>query len=279
MGVQYHRPYSDEVKFDDIMPNLGLSYALTDNQQLYFSYAEGLSAPRTDNLYAIRLQPDGSVGRPTPESETTEAYDLGWRLNVGNTIASLAAYYINYDNRIVSSFDPELGFSVDRNVGTVKIHGVDAQIGQRIGEMFELTGSVAYNNSELQDDTPGQTPGSVVATAGKQLVETPEWTYSARADVNFSENAHVGLQGKYVGQRFGTDLNDEFVSDYIVVDLDVRYTFHFKGVESAEVQFNVTNLLDEEYFGNISSGVGGTNVGFYSIGAPRTVMGSVKFEF
>ena len=115
--------------------------------------------------------------------------------------------------------------------------------------------------------------------AGKQLVETPEWTYSARADVNFSENAHVGLQGKYVGQRFGTDLNDEFVADYIVVDLDVRYTFHFKGVESAEVQFNVSNLLDEEYFGNISSGVGGTNVGFYSIGAPRTVMGSVKFEF
>jgi iron complex outermembrane recepter protein len=279
MGVQYHQPYSDEVKFDDILPNLGLSYALGDNQQLYFSYAEGLSAPRTDNLYAIRLQPDGSVGRPTPESETTQAYDLGWRLNMGNTIASLAGYYINYDNRIVSSFDPELGFSVDRNVGTVKIHGVDAQIGQRIGEMFELTGSVAYNKSELQDDTPGQTPGSVVATAGKQLVETPEWTYSARADVNFSENAHVGLQGKYVGQRFGTDLNDEFVADYIVVDLDVRYTFHFKGVESAEVQFNVSNLLDEEYFGNISSGVGGTNVGFYSIGAPRTVMGSVKFEF
>ncbi len=154
MGVQYIAPYSDEVKFDDLLPNVGLSYALGDNQQLYLSYAEGLSAPRTDNLYSVRRQADGSVGRPLPESETTQAYDIGWRLNMGNTIASVAAYYINYDNRIVSSFDPDLGFTVDRNVGTVKIQGVDTQIGQRFGEMFELTASAAFNDSELQDDVP-----------------------------------------------------------------------------------------------------------------------------
>ena len=47
----------------------------------YVSYAEGLSAPRTDNLYSVRRQADGSVGNPLPESETTKAYDLGWRLN------------------------------------------------------------------------------------------------------------------------------------------------------------------------------------------------------
>lgn len=278
-ATEYILPYSDEVKFDDILPNVGLSYALGDNQQLYLSYAEGLSAPRTDNLYSVRRQADNSIGRPLPESETTQAYDIGWRLNVANTIASLAAYYINYDNRIVSSFDPDLGFTVDRNVGTVKIQGFDAQIGQRFGEMFELTGSMSYNKSELQDDTPGTTPGTVLPTAGNILVETPEWTYAARADVHFSDNAHVGLQGKYVGSRFSTDLNDENVASYIVVDLNINYDFQFKGVETAAVQLNVSNLFDEEYFGNISSGVGGTNVGFFSIGSPRTLMGTVKFEF
>ena len=30
----------------------------------YLSYAEGLSAPRTDNLYSVRRQPDGSIGTP-----------------------------------------------------------------------------------------------------------------------------------------------------------------------------------------------------------------------
>jgi iron complex outermembrane receptor protein len=90
----------------------------------------------------------------------------------------------------------------------------------------------------------------------------------------------VGLQGKKVDDRFGTDLNNEIAPGYTVFDLDVNYGFKFRGVERAEIQLNITNLLDEEYYGNISSGTGaGTSVGFYSIGAPRTIMGSVRFDF
>ena len=63
MGVQFIAPYSDEVEFDDILPNVGLSWNPTDSQQFYLSYAEGLSAPRTDNLYSVGRQDDGSVGR------------------------------------------------------------------------------------------------------------------------------------------------------------------------------------------------------------------------
>ena len=278
MGVQFIAPYSDEVKFDDILPNVGLSWNPTDSQQLYLSFAEGLSAPRTDNLYSVRRQDDGSVGRPLPESETTQSYDLGWRLNHPKTIASVAIYHIDYTNRIVSTFDQALGFSVDRNVGDVKVDGVDMQLGHRFGELFALTASAAYNDSELQDDVP--TAGVPIATAGKTLVETPEWMFTVRADIDVTPNFKVGLQGKKVDDRFGTDLNTEVAPGYTVFDLDLTYGFSFKGIERAEIQFNVTNLLDEEYYGNISSGTGvGTSVGFYSIGAPRTLMGSVRFDF
>ena len=49
--------------------------------------------------------------------------------------------------------------------------------------------------------------------------------------------------------------------------------------EELEAQLNVVNLFDKEYFGSISSGTGGTSVGFFSIGAPRTVVVAVKAEF
>ena len=52
-----------------------------------------------------------------------------------------------------------------------------------------------------------------------------------------------------------------------MVDLDLNYGFKLPGVERAELQFNVTNLLDEEYFGNISSGTAHaapSGDGFYS---------------
>jgi iron complex outermembrane receptor protein len=279
MATQYIAPYSDEVEFDDILPNVGLSYGLTDNQQVYLSYAEGLSAPRTDNLYSVRRQPDGSVGRPLPESEMTKSYDLGWRLNSARTIASAAIYYIDYTNRIVSAYDQELGFSVDRNVGDVKIQGLDVQLGQQLGEAFALTASASYNDSELQDDIPTAT--IPIPTAGKKLVETPEWTFSVRADLEVSENLHFGLQGKKVDKRYSTDLNDQFAPAYSVFDLDMTYRFGVPGTKGAELQLNVTNLLDEEYFGSISSATGGTptSTAFFWLGAPRTVMGSIKFDF
>jgi len=277
-AIEYIAPWSEEVEFDDILPVVGLTFNATDNQQLYLSYAEGLSAPRTDNLYSVRRQPDGSVGSPLPESEMTQSYDLGWRLNSSRLIASAAIYYIDYTNRIVSAFDPELGFSVDRNVGDVKVQGFDLQLGKQFGDAFALTASAAYNDSELQDDIPTATVP--IPTAGKKVVETPEWTFSARADIDVTDNLHVGLQGKKVDERFSTDLNDQSAPAYTVFDLDITYNFDFVGTKGAELQLNVTNLLDEEYFGSISSSIGGPgSTAFYWLGAPRTVMGSIKINF
>jgi len=276
---QYIAPFSETVKFDDLLPNLGLSFNPTDNQQLYLSFAEGLSAPRTDNLYSVFRQPDGSIGRLVPESETTQAYDLGWRLNSSSTIASAAIYYIDYSNRIVSSFDQTLGFSTDRNVGDVKVQGVDLQLGQRFGSAFTLTGSVAYNDSELQDDIPTSNPDAPIETAGKTLVETPKWMYSARADIEVTDNLQVGLQGKRVDDRYATDLNDEVAPAYTVFDLDIAWSFQFRGIKGGELRLNVMNLLDEDYLGSISSSTGGGSTAFYWLGAPRTLMGSVKFDF
>lgn len=277
-AVQYIAPYAETIKFDDVLPNLGLTYALTDSQTMYASYAEGLSAPRTDNLYPVRRLANGRIGRGIPESELTKAYDIGWRYNSGALLASAAIWKVDYDNRIASSFDPDLGFNVDRNLGQVKIQGFDLQAGWRPLELLTVSGSASYNDSELQQDV--QLSATVVSpTKGKTLVETPDWTYALRADLNLGERFTAGLQAKYVGRRAATDTNDEFAASYTVVDLDTNYDFDLGNDMELSAQLNVINLLDEEYFGSISSGTGGTSVGFYNIGAPRTVMVSMRLSF
>ncbi|MEY4556345.1 MAG: hypothetical protein RL093_1464, partial [Pseudomonadota bacterium] len=324
--TQFIPPYSTELTFEDVLPNVGAVYRFGDGHSVYASYAEGLSVPRTDNLYQpVRNVTDNSIDFSTVQPETTKAYDLGYRFRNAGLIVQAALWYIEFENRIVTSQDndpasPTFGFFVDRNVGAVKQQGFDGQLGYIFSENFALNLSASYNESELQDNLflgnfnctsanqrPGSTPAcptsptpalpipTFLSTAGKTLVETPDWTFSARADWDVTENLSVGLQAKYVGERFATDVNDEISDAYTVADLDVRYdltdTF---GIRGAYVQLNVNNLLDEDYLGNISTGNNGLAAVIspdnrvpdragaartYSLGSPRTAQITLGLKF
>jgi hypothetical protein len=49
--TRYATPFSAEVEYKDVLPNVGVSYQIAPGHTVFVSYAEGLSAPRTDNLY------------------------------------------------------------------------------------------------------------------------------------------------------------------------------------------------------------------------------------
>ena len=320
-------PYSAELTFEDILPNVGVVWRFAEGHSVYASYAEGISVPRTDNLYQPVRSTSGDLDFSAVQPETTQTFDLGYRFRNDVFLAQAALWATDYDNRIVSSRDndpssPTFDLIIDRNVGAVKQWGFDGQLGWNITDFLTGYLSASYNESEIQDDlffgnftctnatqvvgsTPacGAAPGILIPlylpTAGKSLVETPDWTYSARIDWSVTQNLSLGLQAKYVGDRWATDVNDEVAPAYTVADFDARYdlsdTFNIK---NAYVQFNVTNLFDEDYLGNISSGnnslpavmttdprvpagsaIRSGQTRTYSIGAPRTAVLTVGVKF
>ena len=283
-GTQWVPPYETTLKYDAVLPNLGLVWRFSPGHSLYGSYAEGLSAPRTDNLYAPVRAADGSLDFSTIQPETTESFDLGYRFRGAGMIISAAGWYTEFDNRIVSSLDddpdsPFFNLRVDRNVGAVKQWGFDGQIGLELSDTLTFYVSAAYNDSELQDDLRVSAT-TVLPTAGKKIVETPDWTFGGRVDWQVMPNLNLGLQAKHVGDRFSTDVNDEVFPSYTVADFDARYDLtSAMGIRGAYVQVNVTNIFDELYLGNISTantaGIGRTG----SLGSPRTALVSLGLSF
>jgi iron complex outermembrane receptor protein len=262
---------------------------------VFGSYAKGLSAPRTDNLYR---QPVISV-----KPETTDSFDLGLRYITGRLQAQATAWKINYQNRIVTSFDPETNTSIDRNVGKVKSWGVDTGVGFKPIKQLNLIGLLSYTSAKLKQDVitssyvyvpvaipatptsaavsatgapptptgltyycpgiPATLPTSGInvynicaKTAGKFVVETPKWQYGGRAEVKISP-VTIGIQAKHVGSRWATDVNDVKVKGYNVVDLDARADMSWAGdwAKKSYFQLNVTNLFNEHYFGNLSTSI------------------------
>jgi iron complex outermembrane receptor protein len=204
---------------------------------------------------------------------------VGYRFQGGSVTASAALWKSDYENRIVTSFDPDLGFSVDRNVGPVDLWGFDLAVGAEVVEGLSLYGSASYNNSEVQENLPLSASGTL-QTKGKQLVETPEWTFGTRAEYAFGPVV-LGLQGKFVDERFATDVNDEAAPSYTVFDADLRYSFPMFGRESF-VQLNVINLADKEYLGSVATSRFSTTpstLPLYAVGAPRTFQLTMQTSF
>jgi len=266
-NAEVQAPFEDaEVEYNDVLPNVGVLYRLSDRQQVFVSYAAGLSAPRTDDLYGRRLD---TLDRLEPE--TSQAYDVGYRYNGPNMIATATAWYNSFEGRIERTFDPETNDTGSFNAGDIDLWGADFQLGYVPFENLSLIGTASYKNSEIGSDI------GTNATEGNELYDTPEWTFAARAEYTFG-NWDAGVQARYVGERFTNLLNNESTPEYTVVDANLRWNFgSLIGNEGAYLQLNVVNLFDEEYLGNISTDISGNRTA--QVGAPRTFLATVRTEF
>jgi|CXWL01.1.fsa_nt_gi iron complex outermembrane receptor protein len=269
-ATDYAPPFQAEVEYEDVLPSVGLTWRPAEGHQVFLSYAQGLSAPRTDDLYGGILGTQLDDVQP----ETSTAYDLGYRYQGAGLMASTTVWYNQFENRIIRSQDPlDPTVSFARNVGAVDLWGWDGQVGFNASEDWTMYFSAAYTMSELKNNLPGQVVG-----AGNQLPETPEWTYAARSEYTMGP-VMFGVQAKFVDERFSNDFNTESAQNYMVVDTDIRLDLpEFWGVERSYLQLNVTNVMDEDYLSTISPGANG-GTGFYGIGGPRTATLTLRTEF
>jgi iron complex outermembrane recepter protein len=258
-----YAPFQSTYTFNKILPNIGLTFRPAEDIQIYAAYAKGLSAPRTDNLYR--------APRVTVEPEITDNFDVGIRYTTSTVQASFGGFLNKFSNRIVTSFDSLQGISVDRNVGKVEIKGLEASLNVKPFPWFTFRAWGSYIDAKLKDNirlgttVAGQlgatTSGLPIEalTAGKKLVETPEWQigYTARASHG---PASMGLTFKQITSRFATDVNDVVLPGYSTMDFDARFSLKEFGLQKTFIQLNVTNLFDRQYLGSISSQiVSGTN--------------------
>jgi len=193
----------------------------------------------------------------------------------------------------VSSFDPlDPSISIDRNIGEVDLWGLDLEAGAQPFEHFSIYASANYTHSEVKSDEFVSTVGGVafaLPTKGKQLVLTPEKTFSMRAQYDF-DWLTAGLQLKYSDSRYVDDMNTASLPDYTTLNFDARMPVTLWGAKNTYLQFNIYNLTNTRYPIRTSSITNATNVlignttifaksYFYTYDAPRTFQMTLHAEF
>ncbi|HWY64511.1 MAG TPA: TonB-dependent receptor, partial [Rhizomicrobium sp.] len=264
-------PSQETVNFNKFLPNAGITFSPFGPTHLFFvDYAQGLAAPRTDNLYnggnnglcvtngtANPNAPGcvySSFSKVNPETSTN--YDLGYRYTSDMVQGSVTLYNTQFKNRIVTSFDQDQGISIDRNIGSVNVAGVDAEANVRLMPELSVYTSASYTHSRVSGGPLAiilvGAGGAPINLAGKELVETPDWTVSQRYEYKWN-GLTVGFGGKFTGSRFATDNNDYKVPSYFLADADITYDLGQIGWTDSYIKLNGYNLFNEKYLGSISS--------------------------
>lgn len=266
-----------EVEYDAILPNLGVTFRPGDAHQIYMSYAENLSAPRTDDLYGVRLNALKNV-----QPETTQNFDIGYRMARSDVILSLNGWFKKFDGRIERAYDQDTGDTLSMNIGQVDQWGFDGQIGIRPTEAFSSVFSASWQDSELKNDIQTGLSGGLPVYAGvrgKSLWNAPDWMFTGRVSYDFGD-VDVGAQAIYKGKRFTNLTNTETAPDYVTVDADIRWDFgRLIGRENTYLQLNAVNLFDQDYLSNISIPFTFNGTANAQVGAPRTFMATVRASF
>jgi iron complex outermembrane receptor protein len=267
LNPTYRAPRSQRYEYDELLPNGGLTFDLTDRISAFGSYAKGLSVPSTDNLYNSLF-----FAVPTkPKAETTDTFDAGLRYKSSIVQAQIAGWHTNFKNRTASAYDVELNESVFRNLGTVEKYGVDGSIGVQPIRQLTLYAFGSYLKSKIEDDV--QTAANAFApTGGKRESGAPKYTFGGRAEVRVGD-FQLGAQAKRTGERYVYDTNlpvyavqngaatevfGATTPAYTLVDLDAKFSLAGYGLANTYLQVNATNLFDVRYVGGIGGGLNQT---------------------
>jgi iron complex outermembrane receptor protein len=297
------------------LPNVGLTFKITPAIAVFGNFSKGLQVPGTDNLYNSFFFPT-TVPQANPTPETTDNFDGGIRYRSSLVQAQVVGWYTNYQNRLASSYDPDLGRTVYRNLGQVKKYGFDGSISIKPIRALSVYATGSYLKSEIQEDVQidrlaNGTP-IFAPTKGKHEGGAPTYTFGGGATLDL-DYVSFGVNAKRTGPRYIYDTNEAVrqlitvngvpqisqvysnkTPAYTLVDFNARLGLEWAGLnKKTYFQFNLLNAFDESFVSGFQSNLNqgptinttsGLTTGLglapnAQLGYPRTFIGSLVVGF
>ena len=248
-------PINVDANFTFFNPKGGLTYALTDNQQLYGSYAVANREPVRDDFVDA---PNGTV----PKHETLNNVEVGYRRTGKNYAINVNYYLMDYHNQLVLTGKVnDVGASLRTNVDRSYRTGVEVEGMLRISQQFSWTANVTLSRNKIRNFD------EVLYDYGQDFDQYLEVKRSYKStDIAFSPNVIAGSAfsyrpfknleltwlAKYVGAQHldNTSNKNRRINDYFVNDLRLTYTIHPSFMREIALSGLLNNFLNEKYQSN-----------------------------
>lgn len=240
---------------DRFQPQVSLRRSVGDHQEIFFAANQRTAAlrPGIDGPFSTTQEAFDAFSGDL-RAEQSRLVEAGWRRRGPLGEVALAAYRIDFDDRLLGIarcsgiVGCPFGFA---NVGSVVSRGIESVWRRQMTEALSLRASLSYNDARYQDDyLDGET---LVPTRGKRVVDAPRWL--AATQLEWRRDAwRAGLRARHHGERAITYSNDARVPGATLVDLDLAYdASRWLRRGRLELRAQINNVFDREYFATVGS--------------------------
>lgn len=211
---RFFRPADRADRFVTASPKLSIRQDVSDNANIYASYARGVRPPQTTDLYRLQSGQTENDARP----EIIDAFEVGGRAQLSDRIdLSLAAFWMEKLNFFFRDAD---GLNV--NNGKTRHAGVEADVRIALHDRLTLSSAVTYAAHTYRfDRNPIATPGVVREniTKGDDVDTAPRVIANTRLQWRPHDGVQLEVEWRSVGSYFTDAANDHAYEGYDILNL------------------------------------------------------------
>lgn len=234
-------------------PRAGLIFKPQENISLYASYAKSF-LPQSGDQFTVL---DATTATLAPEEFRNLEAGVKWDLS--ERLAFTAALF-QIDRSNTRANDPVTGVVVQ--TGKSRTKGFEAAMVGQLAKGLQVTLGYALQDGEIRSTTSA-------APAGRTLAQVPRHQFSAWGRYDFTDRLGLAVGAVRQSQQFATISNAVRMPGFTRIDAALFY----KLSDAAQLQLNVENLTDADYFPNAHTD---NNI---STGAPLNARLGVKLKF
>jgi len=217
LGVGPIGPIEADVSDTDVSWDVSLSYAMSQDTNVFAKVARGFRAPSIQGRLLF-----GDIVS-TAKSETIVSYEVGFKMELFDNRARLNAtgYVFNTDDHQLTAVGGATNFNTLINAAEVKGKGFEVDAEALVTDNLFVTFGMSWNNTEINDpNLATQVCGSGLCTVldpmipgtdlalidGNPLPQAPEWVYNltARYSVPLDNGAELYF---YTDWYYRTEIN------------------------------------------------------------------------
>ena len=235
-----------------------LTFKPLENGSIYASFGTSANPSLEGLLYVpadVRLGP-----------EKTYTYEAGTKWEIFSSRLLLTAAIFRTDKTDARTTDPTSGLiSLD---GNVRIEGVELSGTGNLAPNWQIFAGYTFLDSEILESKAFTIVNGVrFDEQGKELINTPRNSFNLWTTYRW-DRFFLGGGPRFVGQRYGNNINTRIVESYWVADAMMSFRIN----KHIDLRLNVNNIADKYYIDRIGGG-------HIIPGAGRVVMVSSGLSF